>query len=42
MAEPRSAFNSDGTLRPANSGVWKPGEQGVQLILHKGSSVKEI
>jgi hypothetical protein len=31
------AFNSDGTLRPANSGVWKPGEQGVQLTLHEGA-----
>ena len=31
------AFNPDGTLRPANSGVWRPGEQGVQLTLHEGS-----
>jgi hypothetical protein len=31
------AFNPDGTLRPANSGVWRPGEQGVELTLHEGS-----
>lgn len=31
------AFNADGTLRPANSGVWRPGEQGVQLRLHEGA-----
>ena len=31
------AFNADATLRPPNSGVWKPGEQGVQVTLHEGS-----
>jgi hypothetical protein len=30
------AFNPDGTLRPANSGVWKSGEQGQELVLHEG------
>ena len=30
------AFDVDGQLRPLNSGVWKPGEQGVQLTLHEG------
>jgi hypothetical protein len=31
------AFNADGTLRPPNSGVWRPGEQGVELILREGT-----
>ena len=30
------AFDADGRLRPANSGVWRPGEQGVPLTLHEG------
>ena len=30
------AFGADSRLRPANSGVWKSGEQGVPLTLHEG------
>jgi len=30
------AFGPDGRLLPANSGVWKPGEQGVSLTLREG------
>ncbi|HXJ94404.1 MAG TPA: hypothetical protein VMT20_16280 [Terriglobia bacterium] len=30
------AFDTDGRLLPANSGVWRSGEQGVQLTLHEG------
>ena len=31
------AFGADATLRPANSGAWKPGEQGVKLTLREGA-----
>lgn len=34
------AFNPDGTLRPANSGVWRPGEHGVPLTLHEGTKAE--
>jgi hypothetical protein len=30
------AFDAGGRLRPVNSGVWRPGEQGVPLTLHEG------